>query len=129
MRRTALDTVRGPRLALGGAAMLALIAGTALLPAPASAGERLAYLGDALDRGAPVKLEEVRRRVIVEHNYLYDPYYYGPAYYPVPVVPYAPAAVYPPPVVYAPVPPVDYDDAPGPDVAIVGPRGTVVVGY
>lgn len=124
MKRTALKT------AIGSTALLALL-GAALMPASASAGERLTSVSDALDRGAPVKLEEVRRRVIVEHNYFYDPQYYGPAYYPAPVVPYAPAVVYPPPVVYAPVPPVvyDYDEAPGPDVAIVGPRGTLVVGY
>jgi hypothetical protein len=107
-----------------GALMLALLGGTALLPAPASAGERQATLGD----GGQGTLEQVRRRVYVVPDYGYDPDYYAPDYYAAPVVPYVPPVAYAAPPAYDYVPPVDYDDAPA-GVAVVGPRGGVVVGY
>jgi hypothetical protein len=113
------------KTALGGAITLALLGGAALLPAPASAGERQSYLGD----GAPATLEQVRRRIFVAPAYGYDPYYYGPDYYAAPVAPYVPPVAYAPPPAYDYVPPVDYDYAPGPGFAVVGPRGGVYVGY
>jgi hypothetical protein len=117
--KTALNT------ALGVCAAFALLGGMALLPAPASAGERQATLGD----GAPATLQEVRRRIYVVPDYGYDPYYYGPDYYAAPVVPYAPPVAYAPPPAYDYVPPVGYAYGPGPGVAVVGPRGGVYVGY
>jgi hypothetical protein len=114
------------KTALGGAMMLALLGGAAFVSAPASAGERQAYIGD----GAPATLEQTRRRIFVAPAYGYDPYYYGPDYYAAPVAPYAPPPVaYAPPPAYDYVPPVDYDYAPGPGFAVVGPRGGVYVGY
>lgn len=116
------------KTAVGGAMMLALLGGAAVLPAPASAGEHDSYIGD----GAPATLEQVRRRIFVAPAYGYDDYYYdGPAYYGPPVAPYVPPVAYAPPPAYGYVPPVDYDyvPAPGPGFAIVGPRGGVVVGY
>jgi hypothetical protein len=120
MKTTSLNIV------LGGAMMLALLGGAALLPATASAGERSSYIGD----GAQGTLEQVRRRIWVGPAYGYDdPYAYdGPAYYPPPVA-YAPPVAYVPPVDYDYVPPVDYGYGPGPGVAVVGPRGGVYVGY
>jgi hypothetical protein len=128
MKTTSLNIV------LGGAMMLALLGGAALLPATASAGERNSYIGD----GAQGTLEQVRRRIWVGPAYGYDdPYAYdGPAYYPPPVA-YAPPVAYVPPPAYDYVPPVDYDYVPpvgygygpGPGVAVVGPRGGVYVGY
>jgi hypothetical protein len=67
MERTILRT------ALDACAALALLGGAVLLPAPAAAGERQAYLGD----GAPATLQEVRRRIYVVPAYGYDPYYVG----------------------------------------------------
>ncbi len=128
MNRMAFNTACGPRLALG-AALIALIAGAALSPAPASAGDGQAFVNDAVNRGASATLEAVRRRVFVAPAYGYDPYYGGPDYYPAPVAPYGPPVAYPPPVAYEPVPPADYDYAPGPGLAIAGPRGGAVVGY
>jgi hypothetical protein len=119
MKATLLKT------ALGGALTLALLGGAALVSAPASAGERQAYIGD----GSQGALEPVRRRIFVAPAYGYDPYYYGPEYYAAPVAPYVPPVAYAPPPAYDYVPPVDYDYAPGPGVAVVGPRGGVYVGY
>ena len=121
MKTTVLKT------ALGGAMALALLDGAALLPTPASAGERQAYIGD----GAPAALEQVRRRIFVAPAYGYDPYYYGPDYYAAPVVPYAPPVAYAPPPAYDYVPPVDYDyvPAPGPGVAVVAPGADIDIGY
>ncbi len=121
MKATVLKT------ALGGALALVLLGGAALLPVPASAGERQSYIGD----GAPATLEQVRRRIFVAPAYGYDPYYEGPAYYGPPVAPYAPPVAYAPPPAYDYVPPVDYDyvPPPGPGFAVIGPRGGVVVGY
>jgi hypothetical protein len=119
MKRAVLKT------ALGTCAALATIGGAALLPAPASAGERQSYLGD----GAPATLQEVRRRIYVLPDYGYDPYHVGPAYYPPPAAYYTPPVAYAPPPVYGYVPPVGYGYAPGPGVAVAGPRGGVYVGY
>ncbi|HZP10585.1 hypothetical protein [Methyloceanibacter sp.] len=129
MKRTALTITRSARLAaFGGATLLAALGSAAVATTPASAGEHHAYINDAVNRGGPAKLEQVRRRVIIEHDYVYDPYA-APAYYP-PTVTYGPPVAYPPPVAYEAVPPVDYDYvAPGPGFAVVGPRGGVVVGY
>jgi hypothetical protein len=113
------------KTALGASALLALLGGASLLPAPASAGEHQSYLGD----GAPATLQEVRRRIYVAPAYGYDPYYSGPAYYAPPV--YAPPVPYAPPVAYEYAPPVDYDyvPAPGPGVAFVAPDADIDVGY
>jgi hypothetical protein len=102
MERTILRT------ALDACAALALLGGAVLLPAPASAGERQAYLGD----GAPATLQEVRRRIYVVPAYGYDPYYVGPAYYPPPAAYYAPPVAYAPPPVYGYVPPPVYGYVP-----------------
>ena len=121
MKTTALKT------ALGASALLALLGGASLLPAPASAGEHQSYLGD----GAPATLQEVRRRIYVAPAYGYDPYYAGPGYYTPPVAAYAPPVPYPPPVAYDYAPPVDYDygPAPGPGAAVVAPDADIDVGY
>jgi len=113
--------------ALGGTMLLALLSGSAILPAPASAADRHTTLGD----GAPAAREQVRRRIFVAPAYGYDPYYYGPDYYAAPVAPYAPPVAYAPPPAYDYVPPVDYDyvPAPGPGVAVVAPEADIDIGY
>jgi hypothetical protein len=113
------------KTAFGASALLVLLGGASLLPAPASAGEHQSYLGD----GAPAILQEVRRRIYVAPGY--DPYYAGRAYYAPPVAAYGPPVPYSPPVAYDYAPPVDYDyvPAPGPGVAFVAPDADIDVGY
>lgn len=114
--------------ALSGTMLLALLGGSAILPAPASAADQHGTLGD----GAPATLEQVRRRIFVAPAYGYDDYYYdGPAYYGPPVAPYAPPVAYAPPPAYDYVPPVDYDyvPAPSPGVAVVAPEADIDIGY